>query len=97
MNIDITSRHFSASKLLKELVHKKIKKIEKYNSDIMYCNVILIKEHKSENVEIVAHAKGNNFTAHEQADLFEKSLVNAIEKISIQIKKKHGKALAIGR
>ena len=93
MNIEITARHFTASDYLKDLVHEKIKKIKKFNSSIMSCHVILTKENNSENVEIVARAKGYDFAAHENADIFERSLVNAINKISIQIKKKHGKAI----
>ena len=93
MNIDITARHFSASHQLKEFVHEKIKKVEKFNSGIMSCHVILTKENNSENVEIVSHAKGYDFVAHENADVFERSLKNAIDKISIQIKKQHKKAI----
>ena len=47
----------------------------------------------SENVEIIARTKGYDFAAHENADLFERSLINAIDKISIQIKKQHDKAI----
>ena len=91
MNIEITARHFTASPQLKELIHEKIKKIEKFNSGIMSCHVILNKENNSENVEIVARVKGNDFVAHENAENFKQSLVNAIDKISIQIKKQHDK------
>ena len=93
MNIEITARHFTASHRLKELVYEKIKKVEKYNSEILNCHVILTKENNSENVEIVARTKGYDFAAHENADVFERSLVNAIEKIAIQIKKQHEKTI----
>ena len=93
MNIEITARHFSASHQLKEFIYEKIKKVEKFNSGIMSCHVILTKENNSENVEIIARAKGYDFVAHENADIFERSLVNAIDKISIQIKKQHEKAI----
>ena len=93
MNIEITARHFTASHSLKELVHEKIKKVKKFNSGIMSCHVILTKENNSENVEIIARTKGNDFAAHENADVFERSLKNAIDKISIQIKKQHDKAI----
>ena len=93
MNIDITARHFTASEQLKALVQEKIKKIERFNSGIMSCHVILIKENNSENVEIIARGKGYDFAAHENADIFERSLKNAIDKISIQIKKQHEKVI----
>ena len=93
MNIEITARHFTASHQLKELIHEKIKKVEKFNNDIMSCHVILTKENNSENVEIIARTKGYDFAAHENANFFERSLVTAIDKISIQIKKQHEKAI----
>ena len=65
MNIEITARHFTASHKLKELIYEKIKKIKKFNSSIMNCHVILTKENNSENVEIVAHAKGYDFAENE--------------------------------
>ena len=93
MNIEITSRHFTASDKLKDLINEKILKIEKFNSGIMNCHVILTKENSSENVEINAHIKGHDFSAHENGDAFEKSLTNAVEKIAIQIKKQHDRAI----
>ena len=93
MNIEITSRHFKPSDHLKDLVHEKVEKIEKFNNEIMSCHVILTKENNRENVEIVARAKGYDFAAHENADVFERSLLNAINKISIQVKKQHKKAI----
>ena len=93
MNIEITARHFTASSHLKELIYEKINKVKKFNSDIISCHVILSRANNSENVEIVARANGYHFSAHNNADLFERSLVNAINKISIQIKKKHEKAI----
>ena len=93
MNIEITARHFTASDKLKELINEKIMKIEKFNSGIMNCHVILTKENSSENVEINAHVKGYDFSAHESGDVFEKSLRNAVENLSIQIKKQHERSL----
>ena len=93
MNIKITSRHFTASEQLKELVNEKVKKIEKFNNEIISCNVILTKENNTENVEIIAHAKGHDFVSSENENIFERSLTNAVYKISNQIKKQHEKAI----
>ena len=76
-----------------EEVAEKIKKIEKFNNGIMNCHVILTKEHNEENVEIVAHGKGHDFVAHENADLFERAVITAVDKISIQVKKHHDKII----
>ena len=78
MNIEITSRHFTASEQLKDLVNEKVKKIEKFNNGIISCHVVLTKENSSENVEIVAHSKGYDFIASENENAFERSLINAV-------------------
>ena len=91
MQVDITARHFTLSSQLKEMVFEKLKKIEKFNNGIISCRVVLTKEANFEDVEIVAHGKGHHFVAHENADNFEKSLINAIDKITIQVKKQHEK------
>ena len=93
MNIEITARHFIASSSLKDLIHEKIQKINKYNNEIMSCHVILTKENNSENVEIITRVKGNDIAAHENSDIFERSLRKAINKLSIQIKKQNKKAI----
>ena len=93
MNIDITARHFSPSEQLKEMVYGKLKKIEKFNRSIMSCRVILTKEVNFEDVEIVVNGKGYHFVANENSDNFEKSLISAVEKITIQVKKQHEKLM----
>ena len=91
MKVDITARHCSPSEQLKDMVYEKLKKIEKFNKDIMYCRVILTKEANCEDVEIVINGKGHHFVANENSDNFEKSLIRAIDKITIQVKKQHEK------
>ena len=93
MKVDITARHFSPSDQLKEMVYEKLKKIKKFNSDIINCRVILTKESNFEAVEIVVNAKGHHFVANENSDNFEKSLISAVDKITIQVKKQHEKLI----
>ena len=93
MKVDITARHFSPSDKLKEMVYEKLKKIEKFNSDIMNCRVVLTKEANFKDVEIVINGKGHHFVANENSENFEKSLISAIDKITIQVKKQHEKLI----
>ena len=93
MQVDITARHFTPSVQLKEMVYEKLKKIEKYNRGILSRHVVLTKEVNFEDVEIVVHGKGHHFVAHENLDNFEKSLISAIDKVTIQVKKQHEKLL----
>ena len=95
MNIEITSRHFTLSGQLKELINEKVEKISKYNGGLVNCHVILTKEKNGmeECVEIIAHGKGHEFVAHDKSKFFEKSLMNVIYKLSTQIKKYHDKLI----
>ncbi len=93
MKVDITARHFSPSDHLKEMVYEKLKKIEKFNIGIISCRVVLTKEANFEDVEIVVYGKGHHFVAHENLANFEKSLISAIDKVTIQVKKQHEKLL----
>ena len=93
MQVDITARHFTPSVQLKEMVYEKLKKIEKFNSGIISCSVVLTKEANFEDVEIIVYGKGHHFVAHENLHNFEKSLISAIDKVSIQVKKQHEKLM----
>jgi len=92
MKIEITSRHFIPSNKLKELVEEKVNKVNKYNVELTRCHVILSKDNDAEEqVEIIAHSRGHEFIASDNSNLFEKSLANAVNKISIQLQKQHDK------
>ena len=91
MQVNITARHFTLSDQLKEFIHIKIKKIEKFNFDIINCNIVLTKEANMENVEIICHSKGHDFVAHNSSNNFEKSFIFSMDKIISQIKKIHDK------
>ena len=93
MTIEITSRHFTASEHLQELVKSKVQKIEKYSpSLIVNCSVVLIQDNGNESVEIKTHIKNHEIFAQDTTEVFEKSLTNTVNKVVSQIKKYHDKA-----
>ena len=96
MNIEVTARHFTPSDILKELIEEKVSKVEKYNVELTRCNVVLTKEENGveQSVEIIAHGKGHEFVSHDNSSKFEKSLANAVDKLSVQIKKYHDKKVS---
>ena len=53
MKLDITSRHFTPSVHLKDMICERVQKIEKFVSNIINCHIILIKEYNTEEVEII--------------------------------------------
>lgn len=90
MNIQITSRKFRAKDSLKDHIVKKIKSLEKYNSNIMDVNVILSFTHMKDSIktiEIVLNIPGRVLTVKEESEDFRKSADKAIDKLGRQLKK----------
>jgi len=93
MELIITARHFKPSSQLRELISDKVSKVSKFSYDISRCEVILTKENSHENVEIIAHVKGQDLIVNDSSDKFEKSLMSAVDKIISQAKKHHDKMM----
>lgn len=93
MDLEITSRHFKPSGQLTELINEKVAKVSKFTYDISSCEVVLTKENTSENVEIIAHVKGEDLVVKDSSDKFEKSLMASVDKLITQAKKHHDKMM----
>ena len=91
MTLEITSRHFSPSSKLKELIRKKVSRIDRFNNQVTNCHVILTKANESENAEIKTRVKGKEFIGTDNAKFFEKSVTGAVDKVIIQLKKHRDK------
>ena len=87
MNIDITARNFSPSPYLKTFIHDKLSRLLKYDSNITSSKVVLLKEGRAEKVELILKSKRINYITKCYSSVFEKTFINAIEKIKVQIKK----------
>ena len=87
MNIDITARNFTPSPKLKTLINEKLIGLLKYDSNIMSSKVVLLKEGRAEKVELILKSKRINYITKCYSSVFEKTFINAIEKIKVQIKK----------
>ena len=87
MNIDITARNFAPSPYLKVFIHDKLNRLLKYDSNITSSRVVLLKEGRAEKVELILKSKSTNYITKCYSSVFEKTFINAIDKIKIQIKK----------
>jgi len=97
MNIQITSRKFRAKDSLKDFIEAEIKSLAKYNDDIVDVNVVLSFTHVKDSIktaEVVIQIPGKTISVEESSDEFEKSIVNAVEKIAVQLKKIKTKRIA---
>ena len=87
MNIDITSRNFTPSHHLKSFITTKLSSLSKYDSNIESSKVVLLKEGRAEKVEILLRSSRNSYRTKCYSSIFEKTIVHAIDKIKVQIKK----------
>ena len=87
MNIDITARNFSPSPYLKTFIHEKLNGLLKYDSNITSSKVVLLKEGRAEKVELLLKSKRTNYITKCYSSVFEKTFINAIDKIKVQINK----------
>lgn len=89
MNIDITARNFTPSPKLKTLIHEKLNGLLKYDSNIMSSKVVLLKEGRAEKIELILKSNRASYITKCYSSVFEKTLMNAVDKIKIQIKKQN--------
>ena len=89
MNIDITARNFTPSPDLKSFITSKLSTLSKYDSNITSSKVVLSKEGRAEKVEILLRSNKNSYITKCYSSIFEKTVMNAINKIKVQIKKHH--------
>ena len=87
MNIEITARNFTPSPNLKSFIEEKLLTLLKYNSHITSSKVVLLKEGRAKKVELILTSNKGNYITKCYTSIFEKTVINAVEKIKVQIKK----------
>jgi ribosomal subunit interface protein len=87
MNIEITGRNFSPSEQLKSFINEKVKGFSKFDSNINLVKVVLLKEGRAEKVELIVSSKKKNYITKCYSSVFEKTIINAIDKVKVQISK----------
>ena len=88
MNIEITSRNVKPSKELISFIKEKIQNLIKYDSGIIRAKVILLKESRAEKVKLIITSQYTQYITKCYSSVFEKTILNAIENIKNQIRKK---------
>ncbi|MBU1098801.1 MAG: ribosome-associated translation inhibitor RaiA [Bacteroidetes bacterium] len=97
MNINITARKFRAKDTLTDHINKKIRTLEKYNSNIIDVDVIMSFTHLKDSIkkiEITVNIPGKVLAVSDESDDFRKSTDNAVDKLTRQLKKVKSKVLA---
>jgi len=88
MNIEITARNFTPSDQLKDFINDKLLYLSRFDSNIDFAKVVLLKESRAEKVELIISSKNKKYVTKCYSSVFEKTMVNAIDNIKVQIRKK---------
>ncbi len=92
MNIQITARHFNASRTLHENVKENVEKLGKFNDSITGAHVIL--EGQSGNIkraEIIVKILEKSIHAHAEEETMHKAIDSMLDKVERQLKKENEK------
>lgn len=87
MQINILARNYEASDKLKDVIRKKVSKLEKYFEEDSICKVYLKKENKTYKMELTIDYKGNFMRAEVSGDNFYDNVDLILPKIEKQIYK----------
>ena len=84
MKIEILERNYNAKDKLKDLIEKKLDKMQKYLGKDASCRVVLSKTHEREKMEVNVRANGLFIRSEVESDNMYANLDNALAKIERQ-------------
>jgi len=92
MRVEINAAQFEVDENLKELITKKVSKLERFFDHIIDCVIFLSEEghsehNKTQNIEIKVNVKEVTLFCKESADMYEQAIDLAVENMSRQLKK----------
>ena len=87
MRIEIVAKNYNVNEKLKDVLEKKISKLDKYFEDDTKCKVYLKQEGKSSKMEISLDYKGNFIRAQAYGDNFYNTIDDVLPRIEGQLRK----------
>lgn len=87
MKINVTGRQMNVYEDMKQLIEKKLKKLDKFFSGECDATVTLSCKHNEKNIEIMISAAGTLFRSEVGAESFREALDQAVANIERQIRK----------
>ena len=91
MNIEISGRNYEVNDRIRELITTKLKKIEKYFTDIIEIRCVLNVEKYRNICEIIVVGKDYDLKAAQEADSMDDAVQSTIEHLKRQAQKNHTK------
>jgi putative sigma-54 modulation protein len=94
MNIHITGRQIDVTAPIKSYTESRLRKLGRFMNGITDIHVTLSVEKYRQRAEVNVHSRGNTYlTAVEESDDLYTSILQAVEKIETQARKKHAKRI----
>lgn len=87
MRINLSARHFKASKNLKDFAQDEVMRLKKYYDGIIDCEVVLDKQKENRSCELAVKVYGNTLIASETTNDHYKSIVRAVDKVEQQLRR----------
>ncbi len=87
MVIEFSARHFNAPDNIRTYAEKEVERFQKYHDRITQCQIILDHEHNDHTAEINLSVPGNKIFAKSVSSNMTKSIDEAVEKVTQQLKK----------
>ena len=87
MRINLSARHFKASKNLKDFTQDEVMRLKKYYDGIIDCEVVLDKQKENRSCELAVKVYGSTLVASETTDDHYKSIVRAVDKVEQQLRR----------
>lgn len=91
MKVIITSKNVKTTNYLKDIIEKKMAKLDKYFSDDIPVNVMITGEKNHEKIEATIRVKGTIFRAESKADDAYEAIDKVVAKLSTQMARFKGK------
>lgn len=91
MKVIITSKNVKTTNYLKDIIEKKMAKLDKYFSDDIPVNVMITGEKNHEKIEATIRVKGTIFRAESKADDAYEAIDKVVAKLSTQMSRFKGK------
>jgi putative sigma-54 modulation protein len=91
MKVNITARHFELTNELKGRVEEEVDKLTRYFDRIISANAVLAVEGYRHMAEINLKVYGSTLTGTGESDQMQVSIEQAVDKLTVQLKKYKGK------
>lgn len=91
MEVEISGRHFDITDVIEDHVERRIKKLPRYDDQILRISVVLEVDSGNEKAEVIAKCRGTTLVAESTGHDMHASIDEAFSKMEREVKRHHEK------